>query len=320
MTAPAAPPVRPPRPRLVTVAFWLQLAIAALLLVLAGLVVWQAVHWNGEIDRALRLVPDADPEEVSGERFGNVMMACVIGVPAVLLAVALAVTALGIRRGSNAARITVFVIAGVQVLIMLGQGCSGALFLPFLFFLDEGPGEYAPDEYDPGFPEDSKFLDALYGSGPDRSEDVLFAVGGLSLLLVFCLTLAVVVLLVQPTVHRWFVPRSATEARPPVGYHPVPAAFVLPPGYMVCPDPRLHGVPQPGQYPPAPYPPYPSPFAPAPHPAGTSPFAPTPPMEAAPAPEPAPSTPGDAGQGQQDTGGITPPPADPTAPGGTHGG
>ncbi|MEU5939106.1 hypothetical protein ABZ807_07925 [Micromonospora sp. NPDC047548] len=255
MTQHAAEPARPPRPTAVTVAFWMQIAAAVLLLALVGLVLWQAVEWNGEIDRAARLVPDADPDEVSGERFGNVFMSCVIGVPALLLAGWLGVTARGVRRGSNTARILVFVAGGLELLVACAQGCFAGMLIP-LFFAVGGPEE----EWDAGvpaefMPEESKFLEALYGTGPDPAGDLFFAVGGLGALLVFGLSITVVVLLVLPAVRRWFVPRSADAARrPPLG-PPTPAAFLLPPGYMLCPDPRAHGAP-----------PQPAPAAPPPAP------------------------------------------------------
>ncbi|MEH0935665.1 hypothetical protein [Micromonospora psammae] len=250
-----APTARPPRPTLVTVAFWLQLATTVLLLVLIGVVVWQAVDWNGAIDRAARLVPEADPAEVDSERFGNIVMSCVIGVPLLLLAALLGSTARGVRRGSNTARIVVFVAGGCQLLLVLGQCCFAGLMLPFLFALG-GPGEDWEEEVPAEFTaEESKFLQTLYGSGPDPAEDVFFAVGGLGAMLVFTLTLAAVVLLALPAVHRWFVPASAAAPRPPVA-PPAPAPYLLPPGYMICPDPAAHAVPPPaGQDGPPPPPP-----------------------------------------------------------------
>jgi hypothetical protein len=44
------------------------------------LVVWHAVQWVGEIDPAVRAVPDADPAEVSGERTTNVVGSALLGV------------------------------------------------------------------------------------------------------------------------------------------------------------------------------------------------------------------------------------------------
>ncbi|MCW3813679.1 hypothetical protein ONA91_04300 [Micromonospora sp. DR5-3] len=252
MTLTAAPPARPPRPTAVTTASWMQLAAAALLLVAAGLLVWHAIWWDGEIDHAARLVPDADPAEVDGERFGNVMMSCVLGVPVLLFAALLGVAARGVRRGSNGARIAVFVAGGLQLLVGVGQGCCAGAALPF-FFAFGAPMEAGdvPPEF---LPEESTFSQTLYGTDPQG--DLFFAGGGLIALLVLGLTVTAVVLLALPTSHRWFVPQAAEPPRLPAGY-PAPSAFLLPPGYMICPDPRAHGVP--GQYGPA----APGPAAPA---------------------------------------------------------
>ncbi|MBM0238925.1 hypothetical protein JNW88_20500 [Micromonospora sp. ATA32] len=51
-----------------------------------------------------------------------------------------------------------------------------------------------------------------------------------SVLIVFALTATAVLLLALPPAHRWFVP----------GPRPPPAAYVLPPGYLICPDPAAH--------------------------------------------------------------------------------
>ncbi|SCG48829.1 hypothetical protein [Micromonospora inositola] len=259
MTLPEAASARPARPAIVTVAFWLQLAAVVVLLVLVGLVVAEAVRYDGQIDRALRLVPDADPTEVSDERSGNVFMALVIGGPALLLAAWLAATALPLRRGGNTARILVFVAAGAQLLLCLGQGCSGVLLVPLALAAGMGDPGFDPAE---GMPPDgadweqSKFLDTLYAQGDPG--DAVFAIGGLGVLVVLALTVSVVVLLLLPEARRWFRPQPAVPAGAPgltAGYgylspgavipygYPSPGV-VLPPGYMVCPDPALH-LPQP---------------------------------------------------------------------------
>ncbi|MFE9206141.1 hypothetical protein [Micromonospora sp. NPDC007230] len=245
MTSTATPPTRPPRPKAVTTASWLQLAASALLLVAVGLVVWHAIWWNGEIDHAARLVPAADPAEVDGERFGNIMTSCVVGVPALLLAAVLGGAAWGVRRGSVGARIAVFVAGGLQLLVGLGQClCAGAA-LPFLFAFGGPPTEGdMPPEF---FPEESRFIQTLYDTDSYPAEDLLFAGGGLIALLVFGLTATAIVLLALPASRHWFVPQAAHPPHPPVAY---PAPYLLPPGYMICPDPRAHGVPW--QYPAAP--------------------------------------------------------------------
>ncbi|NJP30729.1 hypothetical protein [Micromonospora thermarum] len=280
MTAPPTDaPVRLPRPRTVDVAFWLQLTAVLVLLGLLGLVIAQTIQWDGRIDDAARAVPSADPDEVRAERWSNVTGALFIGVPVLLLAVWYAATALPVRRGGNTARILVFVAAGAQLLVCLGQGCFGALFVPMMFVAGvAGEGPPYPDEegMSEDFWGDSAFLDALYGT-TDPFEAVLFPLAMLGVLAVFLLTAAVVLLLALPPAHRWFVP--ATPARPapppvipPYGYAPpryvppgyappsyappsyvapsyvapgyVPPGYVpAPPGYLICPDPSAHAQP-----------------------------------------------------------------------------
>ncbi|MEH0820631.1 MULTISPECIES: hypothetical protein [unclassified Micromonospora] len=287
MTHDAAAPARPPRPTAVTVAGWLQIAAAVVLLALVGLVLWHAVEWNGEIDRAARLVPDADPEEVSGERVGNIVMSCVVGVSALLLAAWLALTARGVRRGSNVARILVFVAGGLQALVCCAQGGLAFLFIPFLFAFGGPEEEWESEEVPAEFlPEESRFLETLYGTGPDPAGDVFFAVGGVGATLVLGLTAAAVVLLVLPPVHRWFVPRAATPDAPRLPLHqPYPPAFLLPPGYMLCPDPRAHGLP------PQPAAASPQPAAAPPEPDPVAPPTPATPVSPPPAPDAGQSSP-----------------------------
>ncbi|MEU8419871.1 hypothetical protein AB0C15_03225 [Micromonospora sp. NPDC048835] len=248
---------RPPRPVTVTIAFWLQLAVVLVLLGLAALAVVEAVHFDGQIDRAVRLVPDADPEEVSGERQGNVAMTLILGVPAVLLAVWLAVTAVPVRRGANVARILVFVASGAQLLVCFAQCCSGGLLVPLLT-MPEISDEPPPD-WDEEW-ETSTFFDTLY-SGTDAWDGLLVPAAGLGVLTVLALSAAVALLLALPPANRWFVPRAANEAPPgPAWVMPVPAyaptgygyptaplvpGFLppnqpLPPGYLICPDPAAH--------------------------------------------------------------------------------
>lgn len=250
----ATEPVRPVRPAAVTVAFWLQLVAAALLLLLIGLVVWQAVDWDGQIDRAARLVPDADPDEVRGERVTNVVMSSVLGVTALLLAVGLAVTAPYVRRGANSARILVFVAAGLPLLIFLVVGCPGALLLPLAFA--PGPEGEPPSDAGAAVPwEESKFAETLY-STPDPVGDAFAIVGVAGTLAVVLLSVAVVLLLALPPASRYFVPRVA-----PAGAYPIAMGAsgmpLVPPGYMICPDPTLHfahrppgAEPSPSQIPP----------------------------------------------------------------------
>ncbi|MFE9190346.1 hypothetical protein ACFYL6_12110 [Micromonospora sp. NPDC007208] len=259
MSPPAAAP-RPPRPTTVTIAFWLQLAVVLVLLGLAALTVAEAVHFDGQIDRAVRLVPDADPDEVAGERQGNIATTLILGVPAVLLAIWLAATAVPVRRGANVARILVFVASGVQLLVCFAQCCSGGFLVPLLV-APELAAEPSP-EWDEEW-ETSTFFDTLY-AGTDPWDDVFFPAAGLGVLTVLALSAAVVLLLALPPANRWFVPRTAGEALPdpawtmPVPYYAppgygyptvplvpgfLPPSQPLPPGYLICPDPAAHLTP-----------------------------------------------------------------------------
>ncbi|MEV1315643.1 hypothetical protein AB0J14_06105 [Micromonospora arborensis] len=259
MSPPATAP-RPPRPATVTIAFWLQLAVVLVLLGLAALTVADAVHFDGQIDRAVRLVPDADPDEVTGERQGNVAMALILGVPAVLLAVWLAVTAVPVRRGGNVARILVFVASGTQLLVCVAQCCSGGFLVPLLT-IPETPAE-PPADWDEEWGT-STFFDTLY-AGNDSWDSLFVPAAGLGVLTVLTLSVAVVLLLALPPANRWFVPRTANEALPgpawampvpiypPTGYgYPtaplvpgfLPPGQPLPPGYLICPDPAAHLTP-----------------------------------------------------------------------------
>ncbi|MEU5903634.1 hypothetical protein ABZ780_04570 [Micromonospora sp. NPDC047467] len=289
MSSPAAAP-RPPRPGTVTIAFWLQLAAALILLGLAAMAVAQAVHFDGQITRAAALVPDADPAEVSGERQSNVAMALIVGIPAVLLAGWLAATAGPLRRGSNIARILVFVASGAQLLVCFGQCCSG-LFVPMLV----APEVEAPSSAD--FDEEwetSEFFDTLY-SGNDPFGELFFPAAGLTVLAVLALVAAVVLLLALPPAAGWFVPRPAAAdappwESPPPGYAApqfVPAGYGYPPMPFVAPAPGTPGLLPPGQYVPAGYLICPDPAA---H------LTPTPPGDEPPTGEstvPLPTTPGD---------------------------
>ncbi|MEH1056949.1 hypothetical protein V6U89_17320 [Micromonospora sp. CPCC 206171] len=308
MTQDAGAPARPPRPTAVTVASWMQIAAAVVLLALLGLVLWQAIEWNGEIDRAARLVPDADPDEVSGERVGNIVMSCVLGVPTLLFAAGLLATARGVRRGSNVARILVFVAGGLQLLVACAQGGLSVLFIPFLFALGGPEEDWDSDMPAEFMPEESGFMRELYGDGSDPAGDILFGAGSLGTLLVLGLTLTAVVLLALPSVHRWFVPRAAEQARRAPLDPTYPPAFLLPPGYMLCPDPRAHGLP-PQLTPAASMPAAPAQPATQPTPAASQPMpaAPTQPATQPMSPQPMPAAPAQPAP-------ATPPQAAPDAP------
>ncbi|MFC4016735.1 hypothetical protein ACFOW4_02085 [Micromonospora sp. GCM10011542] len=331
--SPPAALVRPPRPTIVTVAFWLQLTAVLLLLALIGLVVAEAVHFDGQISRAARLVPDADPAEVRGERQSNVAMTLVLGVPALLLAGWLAVTARPVLRGGNTARILVFVAGGAQLLICLGQCCSGGFLVPLLFAANVPDEEYAEG---PAASEDywqeSKFFDTLY-SGTDPFDNLFYPAAGLTVFAVLTLTATLVLLLALPPANRYFVPRAET---PPVA--PVPGAAWPPvlgaawppvPGAAWPPVPGAAWPPMPGAaWPPVP----PALGTPVPPALGTPGFlppgqpvppgfliCPDPAAHLAPAPEVPVTTPDPAVSGEGRPGSTGPSTVPPGIPGGSPG-
>ncbi|GAA2599813.1 hypothetical protein GCM10010399_33250 [Dactylosporangium fulvum] len=211
----------------------MQWAAVALLLGVVGLAVAQGLHFDGQISRAATLVPDADPAEVSSERIANVFGTVVIGIPALLLAVCLAVTAVPVRRGSNLARIFVFVGGGVQLLFLVLQCCGGFLFAPLFFALESTD---VPSVGDVTVEGESKFLETLY-SDPDTFSAIFYLTAGFGALAVLVLTGAVVLLVALPPAHRYFVPRTT----PPTLVWPVhPGGGQSPMPYLVCPDPSAH--------------------------------------------------------------------------------
>ncbi|MDG4826432.1 hypothetical protein O7635_31670 [Asanoa sp. WMMD1127] len=227
-----APVERPPRPGSVTVAFWLQLAAAAVLLAVVGSVVVSAVQFDGLVDRAVAAVPDADPAEVSAERTTNLVMSAIMGSLFLLMAAWLLATAAPLRRGSNVARILVFIGAGAHLVLCLAPCVGGVAFLPF-FFLPEGPADGPPTE---GFPTDwseSRFIETLYSDGA-AYQDLLFGSVAVASMIEAVLVIAVVVLVVVPPAHRYFVPR------PPTPPWPGPAYAMPYPTYVICPDPAAH--------------------------------------------------------------------------------
>ncbi|MEG3632973.1 hypothetical protein [Micromonospora palythoicola] len=317
----AVPPPRPPRPGTVTVAFWLQLATVLILLGLVTLLVLAAVDWNDAIDKALRQVPDADPDEVRAERWNTVMMATVFGVPALLLALWLGLTSGWVLRGSNTARVMVFVAGGLQLLLCVVQGCAGAFLVPFglAFALADGPyvDETYPEEVPPPDDEfwpESNFMEALYDQ-PNAFE-VFLPLTGLGVLLVFLLTAAVVLLLALPPAHRWFVPRTDPAPAWPLPGRDIPNAYLVgypvPLGHPAYPAPSGHA-PLPGYPPGYPSPPwYGAPDAgyampgyrvPGPDPAGHFPHQADPPADPQTPPDP-PTSDGPAAPGGGEPGGA----------------
>lgn len=235
--------VRPVRPAQVTVAFWLLLSAAVLLLGVVGVAVAHAFYYDDLISQAVAQVPTADPDEVDSERVGNLVGTLVVGVPPLLLAIWLALTARPVLRGSNIARIMVFVAAGGQVLLGMLQFCGGFVLASVLSSAFEDDGGLDDGALDDGSWENSDFYDTLYNSDEWFSDIFLFLVVAVALIVVL-LTLTSVLLLAIPPAHRYFVPKAETSPawrHTPAGWQMRPAD--APMAYFICPDPSAHYLP-----------------------------------------------------------------------------
>lgn len=219
-------PAARPRPATVTVAFVLQLALAAALLGFAVLTVVDAVVYDGLIDEAAKLTR-ADPDEVAAERAFGVQWAAMTGVPAVALLVLFAATAFPVRSGSNVARILACLGAGVPLLCGVVCGGLGAMAAS-LMLASGGPEQAAEDGF---WPEDSAFYDRLYELEGTGSASWLGVILPALLAAVVMMSIAVAVLLLVPPSNRYY---RRLEPPPPAtpGY---PFAYPVPPGYALVP-------------------------------------------------------------------------------------
>ncbi|MEU4221712.1 hypothetical protein [Actinoplanes sp. NPDC026623] len=251
------------RPAAVTVAFALQVALAGTLLLMVGVAIADAVHYDALIDQAARAATSGG-DDAGSERAANLSSALLTAVPALLLAAWLGITAIWVRRGSNVARILTLVGIGAPVLLGALACVFGSLFgLLLVGLITAAPGdgftdgeELTDDESFTAW-EGSDFyarLDRLDGKGWSVAFDVL---GMVTVIVALLLAVATVVLLLTSTSHRFFRPwRPAPLYRHPAPFHGYPAPFH---GY---PAP-FHGYPAP---PPCPYPPahWPGPGQPPP--------------------------------------------------------
>ncbi len=223
--APAAPP--PVRPATVRAAVVVQIGAAALLLAGAVVAAVAAVLQNAAITEAARTVA-ADPMIVEEERFGNAFTAVVPGGICVVLALWFGGLTIGLWRGANVARILTMVGAGVPVLCGLCQCAGGLAMGALLVGLPEGP---PPSEFDPEIPAEPGLdrYDVFYAELDRVSTTVVWmpVVASLLAFLIFAAILAVVILLVMPSAHRYFRPDGG---RPDIRYVPVPYPVYYWPG------------------------------------------------------------------------------------------
>jgi hypothetical protein len=221
---------RPPRPGTVRAAVYLQVGVVVLLLATLAAVAVMTVLWNDIITQAARNT-SADPQIVSGERFGSVSMAVVLGGFSLGLALWFGILAVPLWRGANTARILTAVGAGVPVLCALCQGGSGLLVMPFLLGAPQGP----PPDVAPDGPDAPTFenFDAFYAELDRLSTGFrwLTIAGPVMALVVFGCILALTTLLFMPSANRYFRPEGPRRV---VQYVPVPYPvywpYPVPPG------------------------------------------------------------------------------------------
>ena len=233
MNLPAPPLPAPARPTSVTVAFGLQLALAGLLLVLVVLDIAESIHYDALIDEALRLAGPVANEEARSERSSNLFFALVLGIPVLLLAVWFGVTAFGVRRGSNVARILTLI--GLSAPLGLGVlvcclGGTGVLM--FAMLATSAGGDFSEDTSGEEFDTmtDSPFYTELFRLDEGTGSTVFFVLGQTTA--AFALLAGIVVGVLLLTANAYFRPR------PPAPWPPYPAYPPYPPPYWYYGPPR----------------------------------------------------------------------------------
>ncbi|XVV09518.1 hypothetical protein ACQP2X_32310 [Actinoplanes sp. CA-131856] len=307
-----------PLPTTVRVAFYFQLAVAAMLLLFVGTAIARAVHYDGLITEAA-LAPGTDQVSVADERSFNVSDTLFPAIPALILAIWLGITAFLVRRGNNVARILTFAGIGAPVALFFG-GClfGGAGLLLFAGALAAGGvGEEDPFTDEP-FPDDTDyysetfpgeaFYDRLYALDSTGWSIAYQVISFSTLILALAFAIVTVVLLLAGPSNRFFRSARPTIPRPPVPYgYGMPAAYAASPHPAPqYPSPAFPAPTYPGSAFPAPTYPGPAfPQASLPFPQPPVPFGPPSPYAPPSPPFPTPDQPG-----------TTPasPPADPSSP------
>ncbi|GID31298.1 hypothetical protein C8E87_6373 [Paractinoplanes brasiliensis] len=272
-SAPVLENAPPTRPAVVTVAYRLQVALVAALLIVVVVSILDAVHYNGLINEAVRTTSEPDMTAVSWEREDNIAGLLFVGVPLFVLAVWLGISAVLVRRGSNVGRVLTWVGVGAPSLCVLMSCFLGVLGV-FAFAMIALPfGDPAVYEDDPDLTGDftgDAFTETVYSAdsgGWSLAYDIITTT---CLMLALLLAVAVVVLLATPPSARYF---RRGEPVPPA---PVPRQFPSP--YATTPAPNA-ATPFPYATAPAPYAATPYPYATAPASYAATPF----PYAAAPA-------------------------------------
>ncbi|MCY1144481.1 hypothetical protein OWR29_41340 [Actinoplanes sp. Pm04-4] len=310
----SAPAERPARPTVVSVAFWFQVALVGLLLLVIGVSIAATIHYDGLIDQAAQGT-GIDPDEVAFERDSNLGFALILGLPLLVLTIWLGVTVAFIRRGSNVARILTWVGLGAPAGLVLLSCLFGGVFGLFgvLAFAQFDESDFDDPDFSDGsleFTDGSggDFYDRLYNLDSGGLSLAYDAIQAVAVTLAFLLAIAIVVLLLTGPANRFFRPNrgqmpfsyGGLGLYGPVGAQPFPPHAAAnyygaqPTGFGFPPPP-----PQQLWAPPAgtmPAPPPQHPWAP---PAGTVPAPPQyPPAGTVPAPPPwaAPAAPSNPAQ------------------------
>lgn len=265
----------PRRPATVTAAFALQLAVVAGLLVMIAVVLAHAVRYDGLIDQAARATA-ASRDEAAMERAGNLSGALMPAVPALVLAVWLGCTAVGLRRGSNVARILTLV--GLAAPLLLGAlfCLVGGVFGVLIELVLAGPSQtIPPDEI---VVEDASGFYAELQRLDSGGWSIVFGVLGVTGAAVALLAaIATGVLLLTHTSAGYFRSQHPVSGPPYPAYwagpaypHPMPppypyrypAAYGQPPFWYPTPAPPAAPPPTPGPVSPATPPPHQPPSSP----------------------------------------------------------
>jgi hypothetical protein len=168
--------------------------------------------------------------------------ATVLGIPVLLMAVWFGVTAFGVRRGSNAARILTL----IGVAAPLGFGallCVFGGFAVLMFAMSGPPGDFTGEDYSEDFGEDlgagePAFFTELYRLDEGGWSAVLSGLGEIAAVTAFMLSIAVAVLLLSANAYFRPRPPAPWPAYPPYPPSPYPPPPYPPPPYWHYGPPR----------------------------------------------------------------------------------
>lgn len=202
------------RPRTVTATAVLQSAIAGIALLLLAVTWWSYVDFAGLVDSALRMVPEADAEQVAARRRYNLGTALTFTVLAGFLLLWAAGTLRPLLRRHNGGRLAATAGAGLTVLIGLSF-CGG--LNDGLLALWRGPrsGDAPADAF-------SVALEQAATAG-FVGGDATYLLAVVVMPLAALLALAALVLLLTPTTRRWYATATATATAGPAGAQAQPS-------------------------------------------------------------------------------------------------